>query len=263
MPDGDRDPGAGTARVLGVPELLLSDNLLLANLGELTLQRFGKKVHTVTLKSKQVIHRANATLRYAYFPRAGMISLVVAANGKSVEIAVIGAEGFFGLPLLFRTSSCPMTAVSQVGGDAFKLKAEDFQEMVRTDECFADAVHHYAHAQSIMVAQGAVCHSAHKIEQRCAKWLLMAQDRLGGNQFPLTQEFLAQMLGVRRSTVSEVAAELQKQKLISYRQGRMQILSRQGLEETSCSCYVSVRMEFERVGVALTKTLPHQSRIRR
>ncbi len=159
---------------------------------------------------------------------------------------MMGEEGFFGLPLFFGSDSCPMTAVAQVGGHAIRMKACDFLEAFRADQRFSAALGRYAQAYSVMVAQTAVCFSAHRVEQRCAKWLLMAHDRLRTDQFPLTQEFLAEMLGVRRSTVSEVAERMRRQGLIRYRQGRMTILDRHGLEELSCDCYGVIGREFAR-----------------
>ncbi len=159
---------------------------------------------------------------------------------------MIGSEGFFGLPLLFGTESCPMTALCQVPGEVCRLKADDFRELLRTDELFVAALNRYAQAYSVMVAQGALCLNAHRLEQRCAKWLLMAYDRLRVDGFPLTQESLAQMLGVRRSTVSEVAETMQEQGLIRYSRGRMTILDRRGLEELTCNCYRVIRAELNR-----------------
>jgi CRP-like cAMP-binding protein len=204
-------------------------------------------IEPLEFKPKQVVHRRNAPLRHVYFPMGGLISVLMPSNGKSVEVAMIGNEGFFGLPVLFRTDSCPMTALAQMAAPGVRLRADAFQEIVRTDDAFAIALGRYAQAYTVMVAQGAVCNSAHRLEQRCAKWLLMAHDRLGIDQFPLTQLFLAQMLGVRRATVSEVAEKMQEEGLISYRQGKMTILDRRTLEEVSCVCYGVIRREFDRM----------------
>lgn len=220
---------------------------LLSALPEATQARLVKILEPLEFKAKQVVHRHNAPLRHAYFPVRGLISVLMPSNGKSVEVAMIGDEGFFGLPLLFRSDSCPMIALSHVVGQGVRLKAEAFHEVLRSDEAFAIAMGKYAQAYTVMIAQGAVCNSAHRLEQRCAKWLLMAHDRLGVDEFPLTQDFLAQMLGVRRATVSEIAEKLQEDGLIRYRQGKMTILDRRTLEEVSCVCYKVIRREFDRM----------------
>lgn len=222
-------------------------NLFLTGLPESSQQHLGEVLNAVTLKAKQVIHQHDKILTYAVFPCTGLISLTMQGNGKSVEIAMIGNEGFFGLPLFFGTNVCPMTAITQVAGRAVRIKTQDFVDVLRADQPLATALGRYAQAFSVMLAQGGVCHSAHQAEQRCAKWLLMAQDRLGVDEFPLTQESLAQMLGVRRPTVSEVAQRMQREYLISYRQSRIKILNRRGLEELSCACYDVIRREFERM----------------
>jgi CRP-like cAMP-binding protein len=168
------------------------------------------------------------------------------SNGKFVEAGIVGAEGFFALPLLFGVEHCPMTAITQIGGRAMRVPADLFQSRFRRDAGLASALDRYGYAFTIMAAQGAVCNSAHSVEQRCARWLLSAHDRTGG-ELPLTQAYLAQMLGVRRPSVSEVAEGLQRRRVIRYAQGRITILDRRGLEAMACLCYSIIRGEFERV----------------
>jgi len=192
---------------------------------------------TVEVKARQVLHAHDKPLSYAIFPCDALVSVTMRSNGKAIEIAMIGDEGLFGLPLFFGTDNCPMTALVQVGGNAIRIRARDFTRVLAADPAFNAALGRYAQSFSVMLAQSAVCYATHVVEQRCAKWLLMAHDRVRTDIFPLTQELLAQMLGVRRSTVSEVAERMQHDGLISYRQGQMTILDRQGLEERTCPCY--------------------------
>lgn len=246
----DKEKGISNARSREGPPNRAANphSRLLATLPQSTQARLAELLEPLELKPKQLVHRKNAPLRYLYFPIRGLISVLMPSNGKSIEIAMIGDEGFFGLPLLFRTDSCPMIALSHSAGHGVRLRADAFLEVFGSDEAFAVTLSRYAQAFTIMIAQGAVCNGAHKLEQRCAKWLLMAHDRLGMDEFPLTQLFLAQMLGVRRATVSEVAEKLQAEGLIRYRQGKMTILDRRTLEDVSCGCYRVVRHEFDRMG---------------
>lgn len=229
------------------PGRFQDENVLLATLGDAGRGLMNSEAERIDLKPKQVIHRRNTPLKYAYFPCGALISVAMPSNARFVEIAMIGSEGFFGLPLLFGTDSCPMSALSHVAGPCVRLRAHDFQHLLVTDSTFAVALNRYAQAYSVMVAQAAACNAAHRLEQRCAKWLLMTHDRLRVDQFPVTQQFLAEMLGVRRPTVSAVAGQMQQNKLIRYRQGQMTILSRRGLEELSCGCYEIIRAEFDRM----------------
>jgi len=222
-------------------------NKLLGSMGPSRLKSLVQKMELVAFRPKQVLHVRDAPLGQAYFPLSGVISLVMPSNGKLVEVGMVGDEGVFGLPLLFGTRSCPMTAISQVGGHAMRLPADRFVERSARDSGLESALKGYAYAFTIMLAQGSVCNCAHSIEQRCARWLLMAHDRVHSDDFALTQAFLAQILGVRRPSVSEVAEKLQRRRLIRYWQGRMTILDRRGLEGLTCICYSIIRKEFERM----------------
>ncbi len=220
-------------------------NRLLASLPEASRRALEKGLQEVELGPREFVHRRNAPITHAYFPSDGLISLVMPSNGKSVEIAMIGDEGLFGLPLFFGTDRCPMTALSQVEGRGLLMEAEFFCAQARTNAPFGEALGRYAQAFTVMLAQGLVCSHAHVMEQRCARWLLMAHDRLHADDFRMTQEFFAEMLGVRRSTVSEVAAKLYAGKLIRYSRGKMKIIDREGLERLACSCYRGIRRELE------------------
>lgn len=217
----------------------------MAGLPETSQELLKEVLETVEVKTLQVLHVQDKPLKYAVFPCDALISVTMRSNGKAVEIAMIGDEGFFGMPLFFGTDNCPMTALVQVGGRAIRVKARDFMRMISADPAFAAALGRYAQSFSVMLAQSAVCYATHFVEQRCAKWLLMAHDRVRTDVFPLTQELLSQMLGVRRSTVSEVAERMQHGGLIRYRQGRMTILDRPGLEELTCPCYALMHRQID------------------
>lgn len=220
-------------------------NRLFASLPEASRRALGTGVQEVRFGPKDFIHRRNTPIMHAYFPTHGLISVVMPSNGKSLEIGMIGTEGMFGLPLFFGTDRCPMTAVAQVEGQALRMEAEFFRAQVRTNAPFAKVLGRYSQGFMIMLAQGLVCTHAHRMEQRCARWLLMAHDRLQTDEFRLTQESFAQMLGVRRSTVSEVAAKLLTGNLIRYSQGKMKIIDREGLEKLSCNCYRIIDRELD------------------
>ncbi|MBZ5583344.1 MAG: Crp/Fnr family transcriptional regulator [Acidobacteriia bacterium] len=211
------------------------------------LSQFVDAMELVALRPPQVVHLREAPLSHVYFPISGLISLVMPSNGKFVETGIVGAEGFFGLPLLFGVDHCPMTAISQLSGHAMRIQADVFRARFRRDAGLASALDRYGYAFTVMLAQGSVCNSAHSIEQRCARWLLAAHDRVGEGELPLTQAYLAQILGVRRPSVSEVAEKLQRRRLIKYGQGRITILDRGGLEGLACLCYSIIRSEFKRV----------------
>jgi CRP-like cAMP-binding protein len=227
------------------PSTPIASNLLLAGLPETSQKLLNEVTETIEVKTRQVLHAQDKPLHYAIFPCDALVSVTMRSNGKAVEIAMIGDEGFFGMPLFFGTDNCPMTALVQVGGRAIRIKARDFQQAISADRVFAAALGRYAQSFSVMLALSAVCYATHVVEQRCAKWLLMAHDRVRTDVFPLTQELLAQMLGVRRSTVSEVAERMQHDGLIRYRQGRMTILDRPGLEELTCPCYGVERRQID------------------
>ncbi len=224
-----------------------ADNRLLAALPARSMAALSHELEPFTLSPKLVLHRRNAPLRHVYFPCSGLISFVMPAGDKWVEVGVAGSEGFFGLPIYFGTERCPMGAVSQAPGVALRMAAGSFVQRIRSEPALGAIIGRYAHVFTFMLAQSAVCNNTHRIEQRCARWLLMAHDRLQTDSFVLTQQSVSQMLGVRRPSISAVAEKLQAQRLISYRQGRMTILDRPGLEQLSCECYPALTREFDRI----------------
>lgn len=224
-------------------------NRLLDALPAGSRQALAGRLEFVRLAPKHFLHRHGERLRYAYFPSTGMLSLTMLAGSKSVEVAMVGDEGMFGLPLLFGSQKCPMAAISHVGGEVARLEAHAARDHFVNDPAFAALLGRYAQAFMAGLGQGVVCTKMHRIEQRCARWLLMAQDRLHADEFAMTQDALARTLSVRRPSVSEAAEQLQQRGLIRYRLGRVEILNRPGLEKAACECYRAMRKELARIFV--------------
>ena len=196
------------------------------------------KLEFVRLKLHQVLHEAGETLKSAYFCNSGMFSVLnVMPDGKSVEVGLIGKEGFSGTPLVagFRTSHT--RTVVQAEATAFRMDAAAFRAALPKCPKLERKLNRYAQLLAVQVTQIAACNRLHEVNERLARWLLMTQDRVGSHDLPLTQEFLAQMLGTRRSSVTVSAGTLQEAGLIAYTRGNVTILDRRNLEEAACDCY--------------------------
>jgi CRP-like cAMP-binding protein len=166
-------------------------------------------------------------------------------NGDAAEVGTIGNEGFVGIPVLFGDKQAPTSVYMQVGGTSLKMKAKLFQAEIQHNTSLQRAMFHYAHAFFNQIAQSAACNTFHLLEQRCCRWLLMTQDRMQSTDFPLTQEFLAMMLGVRRAGVTDAANALKRAGLINYTRGRVTILDHAGVQKRSCECYGVTKREFD------------------
>jgi CRP-like cAMP-binding protein len=202
------------------------------------------KLEFVRLKLHQVLHEAGQSLKSGYFCNTGMFSvLTVTPNGKNVEVGLIGKEGFAGVPLIagFRTSHT--RAVVQAEGTAFRVDASIFRPLLLQCPKLARQLHRYSQVMGMQVELIATCNRLHGVDERLARWLLMSADRVGSDSLPLTQEFLAQMLGSTRSTVTISAGTLQKAGLISYTRGNVRILDRGRLEAAACDCYGSLQRQ--------------------
>lgn len=168
-------------------------------------------------------------------------------GGALIEVATVGNEGMVGIPLFLGAEVTPGTSFSQVPGDALRMPADAFRKAIANDGPFTKILHRYTQALMVQISQGTACNRAHSLEERCARWLLLCHDRVGADEFMLTQEFLSQMLGVRRASVNLVAATFQEAGFIEYRRGRIRILNRRGLESASCQCYAVIREEYDRM----------------
>jgi hypothetical protein len=181
-----------------------------------------------------------------WFPRTCVVSIVtIVKSGGTVEAAMVGCEGVAGLPLVLGCSNSTSQAIVQVPGQAARLTGAAFVELLAQNASLRAVAFRSMNALFEQAAQTAACNRLHTVEQRCARWLLMTAERARSTSFPLTQEFLAQMLGVRRAGVTVVAGELQRAKLLSYRRGHMTLLDLNGLEKVSCECYGVVRDRYD------------------
>lgn len=228
-----------------------SPNRLLAALTADEFRRLRPMLTTVPLKFKQSLQKQGENVSHVYFPGGGVCSLTtVMEDGRMVEVATVGSEGVVGIAAFFGDELPPGEALVQVpvpGGEAEMMAVNDFRrEMERRGELF-ELVRRYSIALTALVMQSAACNSLHSAEERCARWLLMTHDRVDGDEFLLTQEFLAVMLGVRRSTVTVIAGALHKARLIDYSHRRIKIVDRSGLEAASCECYRVVHAQFQRL----------------
>jgi CRP-like cAMP-binding protein len=222
-------------------------NHILAGLPDDERAQIIPRLELVNLKVRQILYDVNVPIEHVYFPEDGIVSIVAVTSQRSaVEVGTIGNEGVIGVPVFLGVKSTPNQAFSQVPGCAFRMAANDFRELSKTGKLHS-LVEGFAHALFTFTAQTAVCNRVHQVEQRCARWLLMAHDRVGKNPFPLTHDFLSQMLGVRRATVSQTAAALYELGAIDYTRGLVTIVDRQRLEAVACECYQVIRTEYERV----------------
>ena len=200
------------------------------------------KLELVRLKLHQVVHEAGDSLKSGYFCNSGMLSLLtVMPDGKSVEVGLIGKEGFAGLPLIAGFNTSFTRTVVQGEGTAYRVDADALRTALRDCPVLERGLQRYSQTLGMQAQQIATCNRLHETEERLARWLLMTQDRLSCNALPLTQDFMAEMLGSRRSSVTVAAGTLQKAGLISYTRGCVIIVDRKGLEEAACDCYDLLR----------------------
>jgi CRP-like cAMP-binding protein len=192
----------------------------------------------VTIQSKQVVWRRDEPIEHVYFPEDCVISLVTEMDdGDSVEAMTVGSDGFVGMAVFHGAPASRLKAIGQITGETHRLAAADLRELTQQCRTFDQLLHRYSQFVFETVAQSAACNRLHVIEQRCARWLLMSEDRVGRNRFDLTQEFLAEMLGVRRPGVTVAMGILEKAGLITHGRGTITVVNRQGLEQAACECY--------------------------
>lgn len=222
-------------------------NHLLHALPDAEWQRWLPELQHVDMALGQVLYEAGATMNHVYFPITAIVSLLyVLEDGASAEIAVVGNEGLVGISLFMGGGSTSSRAVVQSAGHGFRMSAAVLQEEFK----LAPVLHlllRYTQALITQMAQTAVCNRHHTLDQQLCRWLLLSLDRLNGQELVMTQELIANMLGVRREGVTEGALKLQKAGLIRYTRGRITVLDRPGLERRSCECYVVVKKEYDRL----------------
>jgi CRP-like cAMP-binding protein len=223
-------------------------NKLLAALPQEEYEHLLPNLETIPLRLKQILYQPNEPIQYVYFPNSGVISLInIMEDGGAIEVATLGNEAMVGIPILLGADQVPAETFVQVPGEALRMKVSVFKREVTPGSSLHTLLLRYTQTLINQIAQSAACNRLHSVEERASRWLLLTQDRVNSDEFPMTQEFLSQMLGVRRATVSEVAAALQKAGLISYQRGKITILDRQGLESASCECYQIVKQEYIRL----------------
>lgn len=195
---------------------------------------------------KRAAYEPGKPIADIYFPLTSVYSLVAMADGQiQLEVATVGHEGMVGLPVYLGATSSPQAAFCQIEGDTVRISVPDFRQALGRDGTLHALLNRFTQATMVQVSQNVVCNRSHSTEVRMARWLLTTRDRVGGDVFPLTQEFLAQMLGVHRPTVSETAQRIQAQGLISYRRGIITIADGPQLEQKACDCYRIVKAEFD------------------
>ena len=225
-------------------------NLLLGALPEADFERLKVHLRSRDGEQKYVLVEAGQRINEVYFPVDAVISVLTRMDdGASVEIATIGNEGLVGVPAAWgsETMNPREFATVQVPGSVVCMDAGTFREEVRQQGALTSLVERYTQAFFTQVSQQVACNGLHSVEQRCARWLLLTQDRVGTDEFPMTHEFLAQMLGVRRATVTVTAGILQKAGFVEFTRGRVAIVDRDGLEAAACECYGVTREVFDRL----------------
>jgi CRP-like cAMP-binding protein len=221
-------------------------NTILLDLPPKECEMLFPKLEFVRLKTHHVLHEPGDSLKSAYFCNGGLVSILsVFPDGKGVEVGLVGREGFVGLPLVagFRTS--PTRAVAQIEASAFRVDGETLMLILRQCPKLEKRLQQFSQIMAMQVTQIAACNRLHEVDERLARWLLMSADRIGSNSIPLTQEFLAQMLGTRRSSVTVSAGILQKAGLITHTRGDVEIVNRRKLEEAACECYGIMQRQVE------------------
>ncbi|HEX7891841.1 MAG TPA: Crp/Fnr family transcriptional regulator [Ramlibacter sp.] len=227
----------------------LRDNRLLSLLDDATLQTLAPHLEPVRLHQGDAMYEPLRPMLHAWFPTDCVLSMLAAnADGEmAVEVATIGSEGMVGVALYLGAELAHGLVFTQVDGGAFRMPADVFRAATRDRPALARVVLRYTHALMVQIAQGTACNRVHHIGQRCARWLLQTHDRVRGDTFDLTQEYLAHMLGERRAAVNAAASQLQSQGLIRYTRGRIQVTDRPGLEAAACSCYGVIRDQYVRM----------------
>ena len=223
-------------------------NHLLAALPAAEWQRWLPQLERVEMPLGQVLYESGTTLSHVYFPLTAIVSLLyVMENGASAEIAVVGNEGIVGISLFMGGESTPSRAVVQSAGHGFRLNAQTMKDEFNRAGPVLHLLLRYTQALITQMAQTAVCNRHHSLDQQLCRWLLLSLDRLQGSDLVMTQELIANMLGVRREGVTEAALKLQKVGLISYARGHISVLDRAGLEQRTCECYAVVKKEYDRL----------------
>ncbi|AIO71006.1 Crp/Fnr family transcriptional regulator [Burkholderia oklahomensis] len=226
----------------------LNANHLLAALPEVDREHLLPHLTLVDMPLGKVLYESGGSLSHVYFPTTAIVSLLyVMEDGSSAEIAIVGNDGLIGIALFMGGETTPSRAIVQSGGQAYRLDARILKDEFRRGGSMQRLLLRYTQALITQMAQTAVCNRHHSIDQQLCRWLLLSLDRLPSNELTMTQELIANMLGVRRSGVTEAALKLQDAGLIRYSYGHIEVLDRPGLEKRACECYGVVKREFDRL----------------
>jgi CRP-like cAMP-binding protein len=231
-----------------VPEPGTTGNLFLDVLSRDSAGSLISHMELIEVASGTPIARAGGTIEYAVFPLSCVVSSVARMrDGSDLEVALVGREGFFGIPLVLGGNISATEVMVQIPNEMYRIRSVDFERCLRDDQALRERCLSYVQATMDTVGQFAACNRLHSINERCARWLLMAYDRVSGHEIFLTHEFLATMLGVRRPGVSIAAAALESAGLIEYHRGRIVVTNRAGLEHASCECYAFANDTLDRL----------------
>lgn len=223
-------------------------NHLLGALSDADWARWLPQMEHVAMPLGQVLYESGVSMSHVYFPTNSIVSLLyVMEDGASAEIAVVGNEGIVGISLFMGGESTPSRAVVQSAGEGWRLRSGTMKEEFSRSSAVMHLMLRYTQALITQMAQTAVCNRHHTLDQQLCRWLLLSMDRLRGNELVMTQELIANMLGVRREGVTEAALKLQRQGLIRYARGHITVLDRPGLEGRTCECYAVVKREYDRL----------------
>jgi CRP-like cAMP-binding protein len=239
-PAGVLNPGAA----LDPPA---DSNCVLASIPARQYQRLREQLEPTELKFGQVLYEPGEPIRFVYFPLNCLISLLTAVDKRrTLEVGMVGNEGMAGMPFILGVGVSGVRALVQGQGQALRMASDRFRTEFDLNPALQQALFRYAHALMAQISQTAACNRFHSSQARLARWLLMTRDRVGSDDFPLTHEFLAHMLGLRRVGITQAASMLRRRKLIAYHRGMIQILNARGLERSCCSCYREVKSIYER-----------------
>jgi CRP-like cAMP-binding protein len=225
-------------------------NLLLGHLPDEEFERLRPALELVRLDVREQLYERDKPIEHVWFPVDAVLSVLATVDGEAaVEVATVGYEGMAGLPAFLGTTESPHGTYCQIAGTAACLPVGELRRFLSTDGALHSLLHRYTQATMVQLSQNVACNRLHTTEERCARWLLQTRDRVGSDEFTLTQEFLAQMLGVRRGTVSLTAGVLQQAGVIRYTRGRITVLDPDALHEVACDCYDVVQAGYRR-GIA-------------
>ncbi len=223
-------------------------NLILSLLPAADRERILGRCEKLSLDIEKVLYEAGGPITDVYFPLSGMVSMVISTDeGTTIEVGVVGNEGLTGTAVALGAERSHVKALIQIKGEFLRMKVEDFLLELKTSTAFSELTRRFSQALLIQISQSVLCNRAHPMEERICRWLLMAHDRAGTDVIGLTQHFIAEMLGIRRPSVTVAAGMLQKAGFIGYSRGTVTVLNRAGLEEAACECYGIVNRELAKL----------------